>query len=107
MNELELTGRARSHIIDLEQPRCALHFAVVASLLAMRDAAAREGIDLYLISCTRVGIEVETGALHAPDGFDDLVAGKLRMNPRYAKPAKYRDKAESYRRRWPWLEIMD
>jgi len=69
--------------------------------------SAREGIDLYLISCTRVGIEVETGALHAPDGFDDLVAGKLRMNPRYAKPEKYRDKAESYRRRWPWLEIMD
>ena len=43
MNELELTGRARTHIIDLEQPRCALHFAVVASLLAMRDAAARDG----------------------------------------------------------------
>ena len=46
MNELELTGRARTHIIDLEQPRCALHFAVVASFLAMRDAAARDGIDL-------------------------------------------------------------
>ena len=46
MNELELTGRARTHIIDLEQPRCALHFAVVASLLSMRDAAARAGVDL-------------------------------------------------------------
>jgi len=53
MNELELTGRARSHIIDLEQPRCALHFAVVASLLAMRDAAAREGIDLVPVSSFR------------------------------------------------------
>ena len=53
MNELELTGRARTHIIDLEQLRCALHFAVVASLLAMRDAAARNGIDLVPVSSFR------------------------------------------------------
>jgi LAS superfamily LD-carboxypeptidase LdcB len=53
MNELELTGRARTHIIDLEQPRCALHFGVVASLLAMRDAAARDGIDLVPASSFR------------------------------------------------------
>lgn len=53
MNELELTGRARTHIIDLEQPRCAVHFAVVASLLAMRDAAARAGIDLVPVSSFR------------------------------------------------------
>ncbi len=39
MNELELTGRARTHIIDIEQPRCALHYEVVASFLSMRDAA--------------------------------------------------------------------
>ena len=53
MNEHELTGRARTHIIDLERPRCALHFAVVASLLAMRDAAARDGIDLVPVSSFR------------------------------------------------------
>jgi len=53
MNELELTGRARTHIIDLEQPRCALHFAVVASLLSMRDAAARAGVDLVPASSFR------------------------------------------------------
>jgi LAS superfamily LD-carboxypeptidase LdcB len=53
MNEHELTGRARTHIIDLEQPRCALHFAVVASLLAMRDAAARDDIDLVPVSSFR------------------------------------------------------
>jgi hypothetical protein len=69
--------------------------------------SAREGIDLYLIACTCVGIDIATGALHAPNGFDDLTAGKLRMNPRYAKPEKFRDKAESYRQRWPWLEILD
>ena len=41
MNALELTGRARTHIIELDAPRCALHYEAVASFLAMRDAAAR------------------------------------------------------------------
>lgn len=50
MNELELTGRARTHIVDLEQPRCALHYAAATSFLAMRDAAATAGIDLAAAS---------------------------------------------------------
>jgi LAS superfamily LD-carboxypeptidase LdcB len=53
MNEHELTGRARTHIIELDQPRCALHYAVVTSLLAMRNAAARAGIDLVPVSSFR------------------------------------------------------
>jgi LAS superfamily LD-carboxypeptidase LdcB len=50
MNELELTGRARTHIVELEQPRCALHYGVVTSFLAMRDAATAAGIDLVAAS---------------------------------------------------------
>jgi LAS superfamily LD-carboxypeptidase LdcB len=46
MNELELTGRARSHIVELGVPRCALHYEAATSFLAMRDAAAAVGIDL-------------------------------------------------------------
>jgi len=46
MNELEITGRSRSHIVDLEQCACGLHYEAVASYLAMRDAARAEGIDL-------------------------------------------------------------
>ena len=53
MNSLELTGRARTHIIELEQPRCALHFEAVASFLSMRDAAQRAGIDLQAVSSYR------------------------------------------------------
>ena len=53
MNELELTGRARTHIVDLEQPRCALHYAAATSFLAMRDAAAMSGIDLEAASSFR------------------------------------------------------
>jgi LAS superfamily LD-carboxypeptidase LdcB len=53
MNELELTGRARSHVVELQQPRCALHYAVATSFLAMREAAARAGIDLVAASSFR------------------------------------------------------
>lgn len=53
MNELELTGRARSHIVELEQPNCMLHYEAVTSFLAMRDAAAAQGIDLMAQSSFR------------------------------------------------------
>lgn len=53
MNELELTGRARSHVIELQRPACILHYEVVASFLAMRDAAASAGIDLQARSSFR------------------------------------------------------
>jgi len=46
MNELELTGRARTHVVELEEPRCILHYEAAASFLAMRDAAAAAGIEL-------------------------------------------------------------
>jgi LAS superfamily LD-carboxypeptidase LdcB len=46
MNELELTGRARTHIIDLADPPCSLHVEAVTSFLAMRDAAAAAGVAL-------------------------------------------------------------
>ena len=46
LNEFELTGRARTHITQLDDPRCALHHAVVAPFLALRAEAAAHGIDL-------------------------------------------------------------
>ena len=53
MNELELTGRARTHVVELQEPRCALHYEAIASFLAMRDAAAVEGIQLTARSSFR------------------------------------------------------
>ena len=53
MNELELTGRARSHVVELQDPRCALHYEAIASFLSMRDAAAAEGIRLSARSSFR------------------------------------------------------
>lgn len=70
-------------------------------------ASARGGIDRYLISCTCVGIDVKSDDLYAPDGFRDLASGTLKMNPLNPKPALFREKAESYQQRWPWLQIVD
>lgn len=53
MNELELTGQARTHIVELSEPRCALHYEAVASFLAMRDAAKEAGIELAPCSSFR------------------------------------------------------
>ena len=53
MNESELTGRARSHVVELQQPRCTLHYAAATSFLAMHEAAARAGIDLVAASSFR------------------------------------------------------
>lgn len=53
MNELELTGRARTHIVEMQQPTALLHYEVVASFLTMRDAAASDGIDLSARSSFR------------------------------------------------------
>lgn len=49
----ELVGRARTHIVDVPQPRCSLHRDVVAPFLAMRQAAAAAGIDLVPVSSFR------------------------------------------------------
>ncbi len=53
MNELELTGRTRTHIEQLEDPRVALHREVVEPFLALRDAASREGLELTPLSAFR------------------------------------------------------
>ncbi|HEX6397833.1 MAG TPA: M15 family metallopeptidase, partial [Steroidobacteraceae bacterium] len=49
----QLTGRARDHLVELSDPRCTLHRLVVAPFLAMRAAAAADGIDLVAFSSFR------------------------------------------------------
>jgi LAS superfamily LD-carboxypeptidase LdcB len=43
----ELTGRVRSHIVDLTDPACALHSQVRVPFQALRRAATAAGFDLY------------------------------------------------------------
>ena len=68
--------------------------------------SAQDGIDRYLVECTCVGIQVDTGQLYAPHGLADLQAGRLRINPRFAQPAMFAAKAAGYRQRWPWLQVV-
>jgi LAS superfamily LD-carboxypeptidase LdcB len=49
----ELTGCSRRHIVELADPPCALHHAVVAPFIAMRTAAAGAGIDVVPFSSFR------------------------------------------------------
>jgi len=74
--------------------------------------SARDGIDRFLVPCTCVGLQPLTGPgggtrLYAPNGLEDLYAGILRPNPLCDHRTLYRDKAESYRARWPWLKLME
>jgi hypothetical protein len=71
-----------------------------------RLTSPRDGIDRYLITCTCIGIEVTTGALYAPNGLQALYEGILRMNPVNSQPIQFRQKAEDYQLRWPWLRIL-
>jgi LAS superfamily LD-carboxypeptidase LdcB len=49
----QLTGRARDHLSELSDPRCTMHKRVIAPFLAMRAAAAADGIDLVAFSSFR------------------------------------------------------
>jgi LAS superfamily LD-carboxypeptidase LdcB len=50
---LELTGRVRTHIIEIADPPCALHAQAVAPFLSLRRAARSEGFDLVPVSSFR------------------------------------------------------
>jgi hypothetical protein len=71
--------------------------------------SSRDGIDRFLVDCTRVGVRRGPDGgiqLYAPAGLDDLFAGILRPNARNDRPERFLAKAESYRARWPWLTIL-
>jgi len=69
--------------------------------------STRDGIDRYLVTCTCVGIAAGTGEIYAPYGLDELWDGLLRPNPVNLQPGRFREKAQSYRVRWPWLRIVE
>jgi hypothetical protein len=76
-----------------------------------RLVSSRHGIERFLVAGTCVGVRRDDGhgslELHAPYGLDDVFDGVLRPNPEVDAPMLFRRKAESYRRRWPWLVVAD
>jgi LAS superfamily LD-carboxypeptidase LdcB len=53
MNEMELTGRARTHVVQRDNLRAALQRDTLEAFLAMREAAAQAGITLSVFSSFR------------------------------------------------------
>lgn len=53
LDPLELTGRARTHVCQLDELQAALHRDAVDPFLTMREAAAREGFDIAIASAFR------------------------------------------------------
>lgn len=53
MNAAELTGRARTHILQLEDPPCALHVYAATPFLGLQRAAADAGFKLEALSAFR------------------------------------------------------
>ena len=53
MTPLELTGRSRTHIVEVSEPPCALHAGAVAPFLNLRREARSEGFDLVPVSSFR------------------------------------------------------
>src|SRR5438270_10141977 len=50
LNELELTGRARTHVIQRDDLGAAVHADVLEPFLEMKADATREGIDITITS---------------------------------------------------------
>jgi LAS superfamily LD-carboxypeptidase LdcB len=49
-NELELTGRAATHVVQRDDLRAAVHRDTLSAFLALRDAAAIDGIEIEIAS---------------------------------------------------------
>lgn len=52
-SELEITGRARTHIVQFHEPRFAAHKVAAEAFMDMRSEAHREGIILHPVSSFR------------------------------------------------------
>jgi LAS superfamily LD-carboxypeptidase LdcB len=53
LNELELTGRARTHVVQRDDLGAAVHPEALEAFLALKAAAALDGIDLAIVSAFR------------------------------------------------------
>jgi len=66
-DELQITGRVRTHVVQLDAPRFAAHPDVAAAFLRLRAAAARDGIELRPYSSFR-GYEAQARIWEAKYG---------------------------------------
>lgn len=73
--------------------------------------SSRAAIERFLVPCTCVGLQSaalgQAPALYAPNGLEDLYRGVLRPNPLCDHRPLFRQKADSYRERWDWLQVIE
>jgi hypothetical protein len=96
---IELRNQARIHLWYPER------FGVACPEMS----SVSEAIGRFPVLGTCLGlIGRSDGSIRAiaPYGWDDLIAGILRPNSRCVDPSAFARKAASYRRRWPWLQII-
>lgn len=74
-----------------------------------RLSSATDGIDRFLVPATCVGVQPAPDGcrVYAPNGLDILYAGELSPNPLTRHLPLFREKAASYRKRWPWLRVVE
>ena len=53
LNDLELTGRSATHVVQRDDVRAAIHRAALEPFLALKDSAAAAGIELEIASAFR------------------------------------------------------
>ena len=53
MNHLELTGRGRTHLVEVRDQGCFVHVHVATPFMQLRSAAAKAGLDLAAVSAFR------------------------------------------------------
>lgn len=96
---VEVMNQARVHLWYEE------HFGYPCPALQ----SVREGIDRFLVPATSVAIRPAAAGweVYAPNGLAALYAGILAPNPLTDHRPLFRAKAQSYRRRWPWLQILE
>ena len=93
-----MTGRVEVR----NQARVHLWFPEKTGLSRPPLRSVRDAIDQFLMIGIRVGVK-PNGQVYAPDGLSDLLAGRLRPNPKNFTPDLYAAKLADYRARWPWL----
>lgn len=100
-----LLGDAGAGVQIRNQARVHLWYAERFGRPYARLTCVEDGIDRFLVACTRVGLTIAERALYAPDGLGDLWNGILRINPDWPAPDLFARKCADYRARWPWLTI--
>ncbi len=68
---------------------------------------SRDGIDRFLVDCTRVALRIGDAEPYTPGSLADLHDGILRPNPLNLRGDRFLAKAESYRERWAWLQVRE